>query len=85
LLEHPAFSFDVDALDEPFAKPVLVLAGRQDHISGYRDSWDVLEIYPRATFAVLDRAGHRLQMEQEELFNALVNEWLDRVEEFCSG
>ena len=30
---------------------------------------------------VLDRAGHRLQMEQEKLFNALVDEWLDRVEE----
>ena len=45
------------------------------------DSWDILENYSRATFAVLDRAGHRLQIEQEELFNALVNEWLDRVEE----
>jgi hypothetical protein len=25
--------------------------------------------------------GHGLYVEQEELFNALVNEWLDRVEE----
>jgi hypothetical protein len=25
--------------------------------------------------------GHGLHVEQEELFNALVNEWLDRVEE----
>jgi hypothetical protein len=33
------------------------------------------------TFAVLDKAGHDLQIEQEKLFNALVNEWLDRVEE----
>jgi hypothetical protein len=30
---------------------------------------------------VLDRAGHNLQIEQEALFNALVNEWLDRVGE----
>jgi len=30
---------------------------------------------------VLDRAGHNLQIEQEDLFNALVNEWLDRVED----
>ena len=83
LLQHPPFSLDAeaDASAEPFLKPTLILAGRQDHISGYRDAWDILENYPRATYAVLDRAGHRAQMEQEGLFNALVNEWLDRVEE----
>jgi pimeloyl-ACP methyl ester carboxylesterase len=83
LLEHPPFSFDAeaDAPAEPFLKPTLILVGRQDHISGYRDAWEVLEHYPRATYAVLDRAGHRVQMEQEGLFTALVNEWLDRVEE----
>ena len=81
LFTHPAFSFDVDAPTEPFVEPTLILAGRQDHISGYRDQWDILEHYPRATFVVLDRAGHRVQMEQEELFDALVDEWLDRVEE----
>ncbi len=37
--------------------------------------------FPRATFAVLDRAGHGLTMEQTGLFRALVAEWLDRVEE----
>jgi hypothetical protein len=48
---------------------------------GYRDAWTILERYPRATFAVLDRAGHNLAIEQERLFAALVGEWLDRVEE----
>jgi pimeloyl-ACP methyl ester carboxylesterase len=80
LLDQSAFSFDVDAPSEPFVKPTLILAGKQDHISGYREQWDILENYPRATFVVLDRAGHRLQIEQEALFNSLVNEWLDRVE-----
>lgn len=37
--------------------------------------------YPRASFAVLDRAGHSLHLEQRGLFEALVGEWLDRVEE----
>jgi pimeloyl-ACP methyl ester carboxylesterase len=41
----------------------------------------LLENFPRATFAVLDRAGHNLQIEQQLLFNSLINEWLDRVEE----
>lgn len=74
------FSFDVDSVSAPFEKPALILAGRQDASVGYRDNWKIIENYPRGTFAVLDRAGHNLQIEQESLFNALVNEWLDRVE-----
>jgi pimeloyl-ACP methyl ester carboxylesterase len=75
------FSFDVDAWPAPFPKPALFLLGRQDASVGYRDAWRILENYPRATFAVLDRAGHNLQIEQKGLFDALVSEWLDRVEE----
>ena len=76
-----AFSFDVDAIPAPFEKPTLILVGRQDAMVGYRDAWGILENYPRATFAVLDQAGHNLPIEQEGLFTALVSEWLDRVEE----
>jgi pimeloyl-ACP methyl ester carboxylesterase len=75
------FSFDVDKLPATFEKPTLILVGRQDHWVGYQDAWIILENYSRVTFAVLDRAGHALQMEQSNLFNALVNEWIDRVEE----
>lgn len=79
--EHYAFSFDVDTLLGVFEKPSLILVGRQDSSVGYRDAWTILENYPRGAFAVIDRAGHNLQIEQEKLFNAHVNEWLDRVEE----
>ncbi|MCP4539036.1 MAG: alpha/beta hydrolase [Chloroflexi bacterium] len=75
------FSFDVDAVSTPFEKPTLILLGRQDVSVGYRDAWPIFENYSRGMFAVLDRAGHNLQIEQETLFNALVNEWLDRIEE----
>ncbi len=73
-------SFDVDKLHNKFEKPTLFLVGRQDHIVGYKNSWQILENYPRATFIVMDQAGHNLQIEQEELFNKLIEEWLDRVE-----
>ena len=73
------FSFAIDRADEPYAKPSLILTGRQDCATGYRDIWKVLECYPRASFAVLDKAGHNLQFEQDVLFGALVREWLDRV------
>lgn len=72
------FSFDVNKMDK-FHKPTLILLGRQDSSVGYKDAWSVLESYPRATFAVLDRAGHNLQIEQEELFNSLVSEWITRI------
>jgi hypothetical protein len=42
--------------------------------------YDFLECHPRATFVVLDGAGHNLQIEQDSLFAALVREWLRRVE-----
>ncbi len=74
------FSFDVDQLPEPFIKPALILLGRQDCDVGYRDGWELLEYFPRATLAVLDKAGHFLSLEQEKLFGVLVDEWLDRVE-----
>lgn len=79
--QHYAFSFDVNKLPVPFAKPTLFFMGRQDSSTGYRDAWNILENYPRGTFAVLDRAGHNAQIEQSQLFNALVNEWLERVQE----
>jgi len=79
---HPAFSFDVDKLPEPFPAPTLILTGRQDSLCGYREAWRLLDTYPRGTFAVLDRAGHGVAEEQPAVFRALVGEWLDRVEEF---
>ena len=63
---------------EEYANPALILVGRQDATVGYAGAWRLLEHYPRATFAVLDRAGHALPHEQQGLLAALVGEWLDR-------
>jgi pimeloyl-ACP methyl ester carboxylesterase len=82
LEETAPFSFDVDTLPTPFGSPTLILTGRQDHICGYRDAWDLLDNYPRATFAVLDRAGHFVNIEQDALCHTLMREWLDRVQEY---
>lgn len=63
----------------PFTRPSLILTGRQDDAVGYLDQFALLPHYPRATFAVLDVAGHNAQIEQPALFEALVGEWLDRA------
>ena len=82
--ENYAFSFDVDAVSEPFPGPSLIITGRQDSVVGYRDAWNILENYPRANYVVLDRAGHPLE-DSSELVNVLIREWLDRVEEYAGS
>ena len=64
------FTFDIDANSPPFQHPTLIITGRQDHVVGYQDAWKLIERYPRATFAVLDMAGHNLQIEQPDVFEA---------------
>jgi pimeloyl-ACP methyl ester carboxylesterase len=63
----------------PYRCPTLLVAGRQDSTVGYARAWEMLEHFPHATFAVLDRAGHALPHEQPGLIRALITEWLDRV------
>ena len=40
-----------------------------------------MDEFPRATYAVLDLAGHHIgRIERPELFRALVGDWLERME-----
>jgi pimeloyl-ACP methyl ester carboxylesterase len=75
------FSFDIDAPSERFGAPTLIVTGRQDINVGYRDAWRLLDNYPRASFAVLDRADHGFPIDQHNIFFALLDDWLDRVAE----
>jgi pimeloyl-ACP methyl ester carboxylesterase len=83
-LGETSFSFDPDVLPELCPAPALFLIGRQDHWTGYKDMWKVLDNFPRGTFAVLDNAGHMVSYEQLPLAVALMSEWLDRVEEYIA-
>jgi pimeloyl-ACP methyl ester carboxylesterase len=71
------FTFE---LSQKLDYPTLIVTGRQDHVVGYQDAWRLIEYYPRATFAVLDMAGHNVQIEQVDVFNTLVQSWLDKLE-----
>jgi len=63
-----------------FDKPTCILTGRQDNAVGYSVAYKILDRFPRATFAVLDCAGHSLQIENEPTFAQLVKDWIWRVE-----
>jgi len=70
---------DINADRVQYDIPALIITGRQDAVVGYDDTYKILDQYPRATFAILDGAGHNLQIEKTSLFNALVREWLLRL------
>lgn len=83
-----SYSFEVepeDAASAPFTKPALFITGRQDEVVGYADAWRRLDHYPRASFLVLDAAGHGIIGEQPELVGAALGEWLDRVRAHAAG
>jgi pimeloyl-ACP methyl ester carboxylesterase len=63
----------------PFAAPCLVISGRQDDIAGHAEAMAMLPRLPRATYALLDRAGHSLSWERPALFAALMRDWLGRM------
>ncbi len=84
LLEHMqatayAFSFDVDNELSPFPHPALILTGREDNVVGYADAWILLGKLPRATYVVLDKAGHSLELDQGPIVTRLLGDWVDRV------
>lgn len=77
-----SFSRDINADPFVYEKPTLVLVGRQDTEVGFEDQYDLFRRWPRATIAILDKAGHNLQIEQPALFRATILEWLERVKTF---
>ncbi len=78
--QHVPYAINVDQIEQPYTQPTLIVMGRQDSMVGYRDHWQLIENFPRASFVILDKAGHNLQIEQDVLFPALVKEWLERVQ-----
>ncbi|MEX0282461.1 MAG: alpha/beta fold hydrolase [Arenibacterium sp.] len=75
------FTFHTNGETTLFDGPSVIVAGRQDCMSGYLDAIDLLPQFTRATLAVLDTAGHALAWERPEIFNALIRDWLDRVKD----
>lgn len=77
----PGYALPAEPEDvaEAFPNPTLVVTGRQDHVVGFADAAALLGHYPRATFAVLDGAGHNAHLDRPGPVAALVDDWLSRV------
>jgi pimeloyl-ACP methyl ester carboxylesterase len=77
-----AFSFDSmgrggGPFDALFERPASFFLGRQDSSVGWRDALRLAERYPRASYHVVDGAGHNAQIEAPRLFEAAFAAWLE--------
>lgn len=67
---------------EPWGLPAphdgqhLVVTGRQDRVVGWVDQRRLLDQYPHCTYAVLDRCGHNVHLEQPDATSGLLTSWL---------
>ncbi|TFF91744.1 alpha/beta hydrolase [Candidatus Thorarchaeota archaeon] len=83
-IRENGYRFSFDILEVSFDAPSLVVAGKQDDSVGYLDAWALTRQFKRASFAVLDAAGHGLPIDQEVIFESMVREWIERVANSCS-
>lgn len=73
-------SFNVDANNARFDKPVVIMAGKQDSVVGFEDQFALSLQFPRATYLAVDCAAHAMHIEQAELFNAVFKGWIGAFE-----
>ena len=81
LKNHYTCSFDIDEKIKKlcYDKPVLFITAHQDICVGYKDLWNLIDDYPKASFYMVDKAGHNMQTEQPDIFEALVKQWLQNI------
>ena len=72
-----AFSFDPDDLPALCTIPTLIIAAKQDTEVGYKDQFDLMQLYTNSTYCAVENAGHNLQIEQPEVFESIVKSWLN--------
>ena len=49
-------------------------------IVGFNDVYELLNIFPRASYSVIDCAGHNLQIENGKVFTVFLRDWIKRIE-----
>ncbi len=76
---HYRLDMDFDQVWSGFIAPALFVCGRQDDRVGYLDQFDLACRFPRASYSVLDQAGHNVQIEQTALVCDLLEDWARQV------
>ncbi len=72
-------SQNVDDIDSSYSFPTMFLIGKQDHVVGYRDAWNIFENFVRGSFLLIDRAGHNILLEQQDLVRSILQRFLEEI------
>ena len=72
-------SQNIDDIDPPFTFPSMFLVGRQDSTVGYQDAWTIFGNFLYGSFHILDKAGHNLLLEQQNLVRTLIKDFLEQM------
>lgn len=59
--------------------PVLVMCGEADQLTPPEHSREIADLCPNSRLVMVPRSGHMLTMEQPEVVNAVLREWLDVI------
>ena len=81
LNEHYVLPPELREASKPFEQPSLIALGHQDSTVGFVRQLGLMGEFPRATFAVVDFAGHYLgRVERPRVYNALIADWIERMD-----
>jgi pimeloyl-ACP methyl ester carboxylesterase len=79
----PGYGYAAESMAEtahdrllPFlAVPVLIVVGRQDTVTGVKESSAIAAAVPGARFRIIENAGHLANQEQPDRFNAILEDF----------
>ncbi|MBE1593354.1 alpha/beta fold hydrolase [Nonomuraea angiospora] len=74
-------NYDIKHLLPGITAPVLVTVGRHDWITPVECSETIARLIPQAELRVFEKSGHSPQVEEAELWEATVRDFLDKVRE----
>ncbi|MFC4008721.1 alpha/beta fold hydrolase [Nonomuraea purpurea] len=74
-------NYDIKHLLPGITAPVLVTVGRHDWITPVECSQTIARLIPRAELRVFEKSGHSPQVEEAELWEATVRDFLGKVRE----
>ena len=67
------------------ACPVLMLCGRQDHVTGFADPRRLAARYPSAEIVVVPSAGHNVHLDQPDIVAEEITGWSRAVRAFAGS
>ena len=77
--QHNWGAYDLKAQLPAVAVPTLVTVGRRDWVTPVSSSETIASLMPNAELVVFERSGHSPQVEERELFQQTIRDFVDRA------